>query len=157
MLAEWSTGRIDRALARNRETLAGSEPASTTPLIDLHYLLRVKLEQGRGWAQWPKHTHRNTCCARPHPYAHTHTCAVIFQTVSGPKVNWSKKHKHSSKLWIKCMDLSLENGQRIYIVYVLQKVTGRFIFFYYYLSNVAQNGDLMKLASSENGWHGNCG
>lgn len=49
------------------------------------------------------------------------------------------------------MDLSLENGQRIYIVYVLQKVTGRFIFFYYYLSNVAQNGDLMKLASSENG------
>lgn len=38
---------IDRALARDRETVPGSQPASTVPLIDLHYLVRTKLEQER--------------------------------------------------------------------------------------------------------------
>lgn len=44
---------IDRALARDRETVLGSEPASTVPLIDLHYLVRTELEwnsAGRGGA-----------------------------------------------------------------------------------------------------------
>lgn len=71
MLAEWSTGGgIDRALARNRETVAGSEPASTVPLIDLHYLLRVKLEQEGGGRSGLKHTHRNTCCTPTHTRTH---------------------------------------------------------------------------------------
>lgn len=36
---------IDRALARDRETVPGSQPAPTVPLIDLHYLVRTELER----------------------------------------------------------------------------------------------------------------
>lgn len=64
---------IDRALAWNRETVPGSQPASTVPLIDLHYLHRLELQQEGAGRSGP-YTQEHILYTLPQTSTHTHTC-----------------------------------------------------------------------------------
>lgn len=64
---------IDRALAWNRETVPGSQPASAVRLIDLHYFLRVKLEQEKVGRSGP-YIDTGTHAAHTTKIVHIHIC-----------------------------------------------------------------------------------